>query len=131
MIVTAINNIKAYQRADKGELFNKNSNIIYLISSLISNLNSMIFFLSDHILWLCNVWNLILTKIGVINNPNLKSRSDWWSDFTWIWESLFDTICAAIELHLLNQKLIFLVTINYHSVRVVVNLRTMTNRRKK
>lgn len=50
-------------------------------------------------------------KIGVIQNDKLKKSTDWYSDYFWIWESIFGVIAGGIEIHLLKKKVQALVII--------------------
>jgi hypothetical protein len=34
----------------------------------------------------------------------LKKSTDWYSDYFWIWESIFGVIAGGIEIHLLKKK---------------------------
>jgi len=63
----------------------------------VADLNLMLFFLFDHILY--------LGKIGLIKQDYLRMKADYLSNLFWLGECIFTIIADCIDIHLLQKKL--------------------------
>lgn len=69
----------------------------YVVFKVLGDLSLGLFFLADHVLWLC--------KTNLVNRPSLQASADFLSNLFWLLDCLFTILHRSISLHLRNRTL--------------------------
>lgn len=90
-------NILNQYKKSEVSLYNKFSNKHYVSFKILDDLSLILYFLADHIVFLC--------RLGFIKNEKVQSKADYISNLFWLLESIFCILHNTVELLLIQTNI--------------------------